>query len=91
MGDWYLASVQRKIWLLWTQQIKTGMPQPVTVSFTILADGNVSDIKLVQSSGAFLLDQAAQRAVITAAPFAPIPKDYGTNRIPITAIFKPAS
>jgi protein TonB len=91
LGDWYLAGVQRKVWVLWTQQIKTGMTQAVTIAFTILADGSVTDIRVVQSSGVFLLDLAAQRAIVTAAPFGPLPKDYGTNRITIQAIFKPTN
>lgn len=40
-GDWYLAGVQRKIWMVWAQQVKAGMTQPAMVSFTILADGSV--------------------------------------------------
>ncbi len=91
LGDWYLAGVQRKVWVLWNQQIKTGMTQAVTIAFTILADGSVTDIRVVQSSGVFLLDLAAQRAIVTAAPFGPLPKDYGTNRITIQAIFKPTN
>lgn len=91
MGDWYLASVQRKIWLLWNQQIRAQMTQPVAIIFTVLEDGKVADIQVVQSSGAFLLDLAAQRAIANAAPFGPLPKDYGTNQITIRAIFKPTS
>ena len=90
-GDYYLAGVQRKIWMIWTQQIKTGFARPVAVSFTILANGAVEDVRVVQSSGAALLDMAAQRAVMSAAPFGPLPRDYGTNRYTIQAIFKPTS
>jgi periplasmic protein TonB len=89
-GDWYLAGVQRKIWMLWGQQVKSGMSQPAIVSFTILANGEVTDVRLVQSSGVYLLDRAAQGAVLSSAPFGPLPKDYGTNRITIQGIFKPA-
>lgn len=90
--DWYLTGVQRKIWVLWIQQIRTmNTTQPVTVEFTILADGKVTDIKVLQSSGNYMLDSAAQRAIFTAAPFATLPKDYGTNRYTIQAIFKPTS
>ena len=88
-GDWYLAAVQRKIWMLWAQQVKSGMTQPAIVSFTILANGSVADVQLAQSSGVYLLDSAAQRAILSAAPFGPLPKDYGTNRITIQGIFKP--
>ncbi len=88
-GDWYLAGVQRKIWTIWTQQIKGDLRQPIAVMFTILADGSVTDVRVAQSSGAALLDLAAQRAVSSAGPFGPLPKDYGTNRYTIQAIFKP--
>jgi TonB family protein len=90
-GDFYLAGVQRKIWLVWTQQIKTGFAHPVVVSFTILADGSVTEVRVVQSSGAYLLELAAQRSVLSAAPFQPLPKDYGTNRYTIQAIFRPTA
>jgi TonB family protein len=87
-GDWYLASVQQRIWMIWTRQIKTGFNGDIIVSFTILADGSVEDVR-VQPSGVTVLDLAAQRAVLTAAPFGPLPKTYGTNRYPIQAVFKP--
>jgi protein TonB len=90
-GDWYLAGVQRKIWMLWSQQVRAAASREVVVAFTIQADGSVSDVQVNAPSGVFLLDQAAQRAILTAAPFGPLPKDYGTNRITIRAIFRPAS
>lgn len=90
-GDWYLAGVQQKIWMLWNQQIKSGFTQSVAITFTILADGSVAELQVTQSSGAALLDMAAQRAVYSAAPFAPLPKSYGTNRKTIQAVFKPTS
>jgi len=88
-GDWYLAGVQRKIWTLWAQQVKTDFRQPIAVLFTILADGSVTDVRVAQSSGAALLDLAAMRAVSSAGPFGPLPRDYGTNRYTIQAVFKP--
>jgi TonB family protein len=89
-GDWYLASVQRKIWMVWTQQLKAGFTQPVMVRFTILADGSLDpDVRVMETSGVALLDLAAKRAIYSAAPFGPLPRDYGTNRYTIQAIFKP--
>jgi protein TonB len=90
-GDFYLASVQQKIWVIWNQQIRSDFKTPVAIVFTILADGSVTDVKVVQSSGATLLDLAAQRAIYSAAPFGPLPKDYGTNRKTIQASFKPTT
>jgi TonB family protein len=88
-GDWYMAGVTQKIWLVWNQQIKAGFTHPVGVTFTILANGSVEDVHVSQSSGASLLDMAAQRAVLNAAPFGALPREYGTNRKTIQAIFKP--
>ena len=90
-GDWYLAGVQQKIWMIWNQQIKSGFTQPVGVTFTILADGSITDLRVTQPSGTTMIDFAAQRAVTSAAPFGPLPKDYGTNRKTIQALFKPTS
>jgi TonB family protein len=91
MGDWYLAGVQRKIWTVWMQQIKANFTQPITVQFTILADGSLDeDIRIVQTSGVPLLDLAAKRAIYNASPFGPLPKTYGTTRYTIQGVFKPA-
>jgi len=87
-GDWYLAGVQQKIWMVWNQQLKAGYTQSVGVTFTILPDGNVTGVRVTQPSGAQLLDMAAQRAILNAAPFGPLPREYGQNPRTIQAIFK---
>jgi TonB family protein len=88
-GDWYLAGVQQKIWMLWNQQIKAGFTRPIGVTFTILPDGSVTDVRVSEPSGASLLDMAAQRAILNAAPFGPLPREYGQKPRTIQAIFKP--
>jgi TonB family protein len=90
-ADWYIATVQQRIWAQWAQQIKAGMQQEVIVQFTIEADGSVADVSVTQSSGAPLLDLAAKRAIFNAGPFGPLPRQYGTNRITIQGIFKPSA
>jgi len=90
-GDWYLASVQQRIWMIWNQQVKTGFTQSVGVQFTIMPDGSVTGLQVTQSSGSALLDLAAQRAVTNAAPFAPLPREYGQNPRTIQALFKPTT
>jgi protein TonB len=89
-GDWYLAGVQQKIWMLWNQQIKSGFTQTVGVTFTILPDGNVTGVRVTRPSGASLLDMAAQRAILNAAPFGPLPREYGQNPRTIQALFEPS-
>jgi len=88
-GDWYLAGVQQKIWMTWNQQLKTGYTQSVGVTFTILPDGQVTGVRVTQPSGVSLLDMAAQRAILNAAPFGPLPREYGQNPRTIQALFRP--
>ena len=90
-GDWYLAGVQRKIWMIWTRQIKSGFTQPITVSLTLTDTGALEDVRVVESGGVPMLDAAAQRAVYSAAPFMPLPRSYGTNRLTIRAVFRPGT
>jgi len=90
-GDWYLAGVQQKIWMTWNQQIKAGYTQSVGVTFTILPNGQVTGVRVTQPSGVSLLDMAAQRAILNAAPFGPLPREYGHNPRTIQALFKPTS
>lgn len=90
-GDWYLAGVQRKIWMIWTRQIKSGFSQPIAISLTITETGALEDVRVVESGGVPLLDSAAQRSVYSAAPFTPLPRSYGTNRLTIRAVFRPGT
>ena len=91
-GDWYLASVQQKIWMIWNQQIKTGYTQSVGVTFTILPDGSIADVRVTQPSGATLLDLAAQRAVTsTRRRSVRSRRTMEPNRNTIQAVFKPTS
>ena len=48
-------------------------------------------VRVVESGGVPMLDAAAQRAVYSAAPFTPLPRSYGTNRLTIRAVFRPGT
>jgi outer membrane biosynthesis protein TonB len=48
-------------------------------------------VRVTQPSGAALLDMAAQRAIFNAAPFGPLPREYGQNPRTIQALFRPTS
>ena len=71
--------VQQKIWTLWTPQSGRAS-RGRDGELHILANGSVEDVRVVQSSGASMLDFRGQRSVLSAAPFHTLPKDYGTNR-----------
>ena len=49
---------------------------PVIVTFTILRDGSARDVRVAQRSGNAALDYSAQRAVLDASPFPPLPQGF---------------
>jgi protein TonB len=49
---------------------------PAIVTFEIMRNGQVRNIKVFQSSGSYALDASAQRAITEAAPFEPLPAAY---------------
>ncbi len=53
-------------------------PQPAIVTFTIMRDGSVPQrsVRLAQTSGIPALDMSAQRAVLEAQPFPPLPAQF---------------
>lgn len=46
------------------------------VTFTILRDGGIQNVKILQTSGNYVLDQSAQRAIYDAAPLPPLPTGF---------------
>ena len=67
----------KKYPLLSLQRRQEGTP---IVEFTILQNGDVTNIDIT-SSGYRLLDREAQKIVLKSAPFPPIPKSLGKNKI----------
>jgi len=86
----YFTHIKRKIELVWEyprRAAELGQEGSLLMRFTILKDGRLGGIKLLQSSGYRLLDQEAIRAVREAAPFNPIPDRLHKNRLNIMATF----
>jgi periplasmic protein TonB len=55
-------------------RIKTA--PPVIVTFDLMKDGSVRDVHIAQRSGIPALDYSAQRAILDASPFPPLPPEY---------------
>lgn len=70
---WYLEQLLSKVQRNWRPPSST---LTATVHFRIERNGAIGDIEVSKSSGNFLFDQAAQRAVQAASPLAPLPADY---------------
>ncbi|MBK9169153.1 MAG: TonB C-terminal domain-containing protein [Bryobacterales bacterium] len=78
----YAALIQQLIAQRWSThdvdpRLRTA--PPAVVSFTLLRDGTVRDIRLSTSSGNRALDQSAQRAVYDVGKFPPLPPAYPGN------------
>ena len=75
----YVAILRQKVAENWRTtdvdpRLKTA--PPVIVTFVILRDGSVRDVRVAQRSGTTVLDYSAQRAVYDASPFPPLPQGY---------------
>ncbi len=79
---WYEKLIRERVSQKWQtndvdQKLRT-LPACI-VTFTIAKDGNVSNVKVLQSSGVYSLDQSAQRAVLDANPLPPLPSGFERN------------
>jgi len=61
--------------------------QPAMVTFDIQRDGSVSNVFLMQRSGNFTIDASAQRAIIQAGPFPPLPAGFGRSSATVELTF----
>ena len=60
----------------------------VIVTFDILRDGSIRNAKVVQNSGNGSLDYSTLRAVMDAAPFPPLPAEYGKSDVNVELRFQ---
>jgi len=76
---WYAELLRRKVAEKWqTNDIDPRLQSapPVIVTFDILRDGTVRNVRVLQRGGNLAVDYSAQRAVQEAAPFQPLPREY---------------
>lgn len=73
--DWlaYMADLQRRIKRSWFPPHGPESNR-IKVTFTVFTNGTMTGMKLKQSSGSALADQAAMKAIQNAAPFRPLPE-----------------
>ncbi len=67
---------------------RTGLTATAVVKFTVKSDGTLLDHKISKSSGSELLDNAALTSIAKAAPFPPIPSEWGEETYETTVPFK---
>jgi protein TonB len=81
---WYANLVRDKVARVWrTNELdpRLNSAPPVVVTFVIQRDGSVSanSVRVAQRSGNTALDYSAQRAILDAAPFNPLPAGFPHN------------
>lgn len=74
---YYLATVKRKIAVNWRVPGATGAMIHCRVYFRITRSGSIDSPAVEASSGSFLFDQAALRAVVEANPLPALPGGFG--------------
>lgn len=77
----YIALIQFRIESNWQAPFSGQGQRLATVYFKIMRSGEVTDVKLEQSSGNIVFDQAAQRAVYSANPLPPLPAGSGLETL----------
>ncbi|MBE0460788.1 MAG: TonB C-terminal domain-containing protein [Candidatus Aminicenantes bacterium] len=88
---YYLQVIADKISSNWfksqlSSQVTEGLH--TTVYFKIYSSGQISDIKIEESSGMRALDLSALRAIHSSVPFPPLPKEYEEEYLGIHLIFE---
>lgn len=76
----YAALVRDRVAQRWrTDQVDPRIRTlpPAIATFEIVRSGAVRNIRIIQSSGNRALDYSAERAITEAAPFQPLPAQYG--------------
>jgi protein TonB len=63
----------------------SGYQGTLFIKFDILKDGTLGSVEVLKSSGFKILDDEAVRSIKAAAPFQPLPDDWGMQRYSIRA------
>src|ERR1700675_2843381 len=76
---WYISATKRRVEPNWNTLF---LPPAVrntlhcVIAFTILRDGRIKNLRVLQSSGNSAFDTSGLRAIQSSTPFAPLPSDW---------------
>ena len=89
----YLRNIVTQVYRNWDRE-SARQNNFAEISFLILRDGSVRDIRFVTRSGSFAFDLGAQGAVEAAGnarSFGPLPDGWDADVLPVSFYFKPTS
>jgi len=87
----YLRNIVTQVYQRW-DRASAKQSNFAEISFLILRDGSVRDIRFVTRSGSFAFDLDAQGAIEAAGntqAFGPLPDGWGADVLPVSFYFKP--
>lgn len=88
---WYLEGIVEQVYRRWNRP-PVGTPLRAEIAFTILRDGTVRDIRVIERSGNFTFDLEARGAIEAAAQsraFGPLPAGFQGDALPVSFYFAP--
>ncbi len=86
----YADTLRSRVGQAWrTGELRISSANPVVVTFTILRDGSVPEksVQVRGRSGNAALDISAQRAILDAQPFPPLPAGFGRSSAEVEFTF----
>jgi TonB family protein len=80
---WYQAIVTNILRSNWATSVadEKSINIKVIVAFYILRNGSITDVKLIEPSKIFMLDQAVLRAVLNSNPLPPLPAEFKRDKL----------
>ena len=87
---WYRSQVTAALYSHWRKPVLQGANEPfeVRVTFDILRDGSVRNLRVDATSGVPSLDRSAVRAVTDAAPLPALPPNWREPVLPAGFVFR---
>ena len=88
---YYLTILQNRVQSNWQPPFQTSTQQEkmsTVIGFQVLRNGKIVNINIEKSSGRYLFDQAAQRAVYSANPLPPLPDEFSGDHLSVHIEFE---
>jgi TonB family protein len=86
---YYEQLIRDKVARNWrSQDLDSTVRNPVVVTFDILRNGSIQNVRVTRPSGNFAADQSAQRAILMSNPFPALPAQYERDVATIEFLFR---
>jgi TonB family protein len=85
---WYIAAARRRVAPNWNllfldPSVRNSRTLHCVISFTILRDGSIKNLRIAQSSGNASWDNSGLRAIQSSVPFPPLPNDWAASDVAV--------